>query len=465
MINFDPTQVRNSLQNYVNTLLVYENQKVSALQNQRTVLQQRSSAVSQVVSLLSSLKSSLTVTFSTKRTTLSEPSVASATASGKLLGTFDLTVESLAKNQRLNWAQLDSEAFIFGPNVTAGEHSFWQRFVGKSLTLTLTYGDGSVETVSVDLTGFNAESSVSQVVDQFLLQLNANTTKLRVFRQLLPDGTYALQSVALRSGKVGGLRGLSFQPEGEEAVSFDDPSALDGLNAVFTLNGYKYERSSNTFSDIVPNLTVTLKNAGSTTISVQDDPSSVADGFSSFVNAFRTFSDRIRLLMNADPSNQGALASESSTLRQLLDGLRTRLMTPRTVTVDGVSYTFNPSLIGISFDQYGSISLDTSKLNGYVQNNPKGLEILQAWWGDVSNAIKGYIDGALSSNGMVGRLQKAYSSSITNINKEISKLQAQIEERRKALTEQIGVVFENIYQYQSLFARFNSLFSSNSSGF
>jgi len=117
---------------------------------------------------------------------------------------------------------------------------------------------------------------------------------------------------------------------------------------------------------------------------------------SNFVQSFKAFSDKLRGLINVDPSNQGALASDASTLRQVLDGIRTRLMSAKAVNVDGVEYGFNPSLIGISFDEYGTISLDTGKLNNYLSSNVKGQDILRNWWADVSSDIRKYIDKALA---------------------------------------------------------------------
>jgi len=98
-------------------------------------------------------------------------------------------------------------------------------------------------------------------------------------------------------------------------------------------------------------------------VTVSSDTSTILQGMSNFVQSFKAFSDKLRGLINVDPSNQGALASDASTLRQVLDGIRTRLMSAKAVNVDGVEYGFNPSLIGISFDEYGTISLDTGKLN------------------------------------------------------------------------------------------------------
>ena len=458
MVNFDPTQVQTNIQKYVDTLLVYDKKKITELENRQSALQQKSSAVSQVISLLSSFSSSLNVNFDSLAVRSTNDSVAQATASGKINGSVSINVDRLASYQVLDWTKLSgsdsSSAFHFDSSSQVSANSFWSSLVGSKFNITFELGDGSSESVEVDLTRFSQDSVLSQVLDDFAFQVNAHSSKVRLYKQKLNDGTFILQSSALGSGKNNAIKSVAFG-----SMIFSNEEDLSALDASFTVNGYSYTRSSNTFSDIITNLTVTLKGIGSTMVTVSSDTSTILQGMSNFVQSFKAFSDKLRGLINVDPSNQGALASDASTLRQVLDGIRTRLMSARAVNVDGVEYGFNPSLIGISFDEYGTISLDTSKLNNYLSSNVKGQDILRNWWADVSSDIRKYIDKALGSNGTIGRLQSNYNSSIKGISDQIKQLNAQMEEKRATLVSQMGVIFNSLYQYQSMFAQMNSYFS------
>lgn len=460
MVNFDPTQVQTNIQKYVDTLLVYEKKQITELENRQTALQQKSSAVSQVISALSSLSSALDIRFDSLSVRSTNESVAKATASGKVSGSVSINVERLASYQVLDWTKLSeglaAEAFHFDGSSSVSTNDFWKGLVGSKFSIDLQFGDGSTENIEIDLTRFNEDSVLSQVLDDFAYQLNARSSKVRLYKQKLDDGIFVLQSSSLGSGKNNALKSITFG----DAV-FSNGEDLSSLDASFTVNGYSYTRSSNTFSDVIPNLTVTLSGTGSAIITVSNDTSTIVQGMSNFTQAFKVFNDKLRNLINVDPSNQGALASDASTLRSVLDGIRNKLMSARTVAVDGVEYAFNPSLIGISFDQYGNISVDTGKLSNYLSSNIRGQDILRNWWGNVSSDIRKYIDRALSSNGTVGRLQSNYSSGIKSISDQIKKLNAQMEEKRANLVNQMGVIFNSLYQYQSMFAQMNSYFSTN----
>ncbi|WP_018962651.1 flagellar filament capping protein FliD [Coprothermobacter platensis] len=461
MVNFDPTQVQTNIQKYVDTLLVYDQNKVTDLQNRVSTLQQKSSAISQVVSSLSALSSYSDISFNALKVTSSNTSVATASASGKIGGSVSVNVERLAGYQVLDWSKLSSalsDVFHYDASATVSSNDFWKSLVGTTFTVSLQMGDGSTENVDVDLSKYNQDSTLAQVMDDFALQVNAHSSKIRVYKQKLNDGTFALQSSSLSTGKNSAISKITIGSN-----DFTNTNSLDELDAKFSVNGYDYVRSSNTFSDIIPNLTVTLQGTGSSTITVSGDTSAISQGLSNFAQVFKSFSDKVRSLINADPSNQGVLSSDASTLRQIMDSIRTKLMNPRSVTVDGVSYNFNASQIGFSFDEYGTISFDTSKLNSYISGNVKGLDILSSWWGSVNSDIKGYINTALGSNGTLGRLQSNYTTGIKSINDQISQLNDQMETKKAALVEQVGNIFNSMYQYQSMFAQMNSLFGVSSS--
>lgn len=459
MINFDPTQIQTNLQKYVDTLLTYDNKRVSDLQSQQSTLQQKSSAVSSIISALSALSSSMNISFNTLSTTSSNASVATATASGKLNGNIAVNVNRLASFQVLDWTKLDngaSDAFHYDGTASASSSNFWGSLVGTTFTLKLNLGNGSTENINVDLTKYDGNSTISQVLDDFIYQVNAQSQNIRLYKQKLNDGTFAVQSSALSVGKNSALSSITIND-----TSFNNGANLDDLNAQFSVNGYDYTRSSNSFSDIIPNLTVTLNGTGSAVISVKNDTSSISQGISNFVQAFKNFSDKARSLTSSDPSNQGILSSDVSTIRQVMDSIRSKLMNPRTVIVDGVAYNFNPSQIGISFDQYGAISFDSSKLSSYLSSNVKGSDILKNWWTSVQSDVQGYITKGLSSNGIIGKLQSNYSNSIKTISDQLKELNDEINNKREVLIEQVGTIFDSMYQYQSMFSQMNSMLSSS----
>jgi len=140
-----------------------------------------------------------------------------------------------------------SSAFHFDSSSQVSANSFWSSLVGSKFNITFELGDGSSESIEVDLTRFNQDSVLSQVLDDFAFQVNAHSSKVRLYKQKLNDGTFILQSSALGSGKNNAIKSVAFG-----SMIFSNEEDLSALDASFTVNGYSYTRSSNTFSDIIP---------------------------------------------------------------------------------------------------------------------------------------------------------------------------------------------------------------------
>lgn len=140
-----------------------------------------------------------------------------------------------------------------------------------------------------------------------------------------------------------------------------------GNDASLTVDGIPIQSASNTVTGAVTGLTLNLKGAAPGTqvnISVAPDATQISKAVNDFVNAYNTVIKDVNSIYAVDASNkQGALATDS-TLRVLQDDLlSTGSYTGTSGTITGLAG------LGVTMNNDGTLSVDSSKLNNSVQNN------------------------------------------------------------------------------------------------
>jgi flagellar hook-associated protein 2 len=162
-----------------------------------------------------------------------------------------------------------------------------------------------------------------------------------------------------------------------------------GQNAVVNIsgvnNGQDIVTASNTLSNVVPGVTLTLDRASTTpvTVTISQDTTTTISTVQSFVNAVNHLFDDIDKFTatNPDPSQAGVLTADPS-IEGIEDTLRTLISSP---VLGGTPGYTTLSSIGISTGAIGSapgttnrLQLDTTKLTAALQNNPNAVVALFA---------------------------------------------------------------------------------------
>ena len=154
------------------------------------------------------------------------------------------------------------------------------------------------------------------------------------------------------------------------------------LDASFTLDGFVVTRSSNSFSDVIQGVSLTLTGVGSANLDLQPDSQVLGDAIEEFVDSFNSLRGNIKAL------RLGALAGDS-TLLGLEKRLRDEISSSITIGAASPAYL---SELGISFQDDGDLSLDKSKLDTALNADVgKVLDLIS----DTSVGIGGRIDSFL----------------------------------------------------------------------
>ena len=245
---------------------------------------------------------------------------------------------------------------------------------------------------------------------------------------------------------------------GLSALAFDPVAAHTGLevarpaqDAVFTLDGLRMTRPSNTVSDAVSNLTLTLNKTGGAKISLAEDTGAGRSALDNMVKAYNSAVSTLKSLTKYDETTRtGSILLGESTVRNLQSQMRS--------VINGV-YGNNTdsrrtlSSLGLSLQGDGTLSVNNSRYSAALGAAPDqtGRVINGA-----AKALSAMLDKALDSEGLLATRTSGIQSSI----RQISDQQSRIESRMSAIEARYRAQFTALESLVSTMTSTNSYLSS-----
>ncbi|MBM3114208.1 flagellar filament capping protein FliD [Jeongeupia naejangsanensis] len=394
----------------VSQLMQIEQQPIAKLNTKEVSFQSQLSALGTVKGALSSFQSTVAALMDINKlngvkATSSGTDVATVTASNTAdLGNFSLDVLKLAQRQRLT---SQAGQFTSGDQVLVPKGSD----VAKA-KLTFTFGkidaaatDGfkpnaSAPAKSVDISDINGDGQItlSEVRDAINKQSDLGVTASLVKDsdnsvRLVMTGANTGENYAFKVGvettDAGGatvasdLSKLAFDPNGGTTDANGNLVAngftilKDGFaqNAQAKVNGIDVSSASNTLTDVVGGLTITLlktttdTNNKSTPIQInsQRDSGAIKSALSAFVKAYNDVQTSITSVAgyNADTKASGILQGDAS-----VRGVQNQLRSMLGEAFGGSDQAIKTmSQLGIAFQSDGKLALDSTKLDKAVTEN------------------------------------------------------------------------------------------------
>lgn len=248
-----------------------------------------------------------------------------------------------------------------GAAISSGSATATTDVVAAGTTIDVTKGTDT-RTISV---GDGTLASVVKAVNDAKMGVTAAAVKVA-------DGTYKLQ---LTSTTTGAGTGIKVNAGAFTAATLGGMVELtapkDATLAVGSTNPYTVTRSSNTFSDLLEGVTITLKATGSTTITVEGDTAAMTSSVKTLVdNVNAALADiKARTAYNTK-TNTGAVLTGDGMLR----GLQGRLLGvfAAGTTVNGTTYS--AADFGLTVEQDGTIKLDEAKFASAYEKDPATAE-------------------------------------------------------------------------------------------
>ena len=296
--------------------------------------------------------------FEGKTVSSSDSDTVSASATSVALkGTYEIEVESLASSSRI----IGTKILVDGDTNDTE--------LGISGSFTITNGDGDSAEISVEAT--DTLSTLTEKINDLNGDLGIGATVVDG-RLVLSDDDTGVRTLSLVDSDGSTLSALG--------LDVSDPGVLfeTGQSALFSINGIDIERSSNTISDAVEGLTLTLgaetAEGESEKLTVSNDTGATIAKVEAFIEQYNSTLAFMQEKSDAgDPETEGSggtLAGDS-TLQRMISTLRTTVSS----AISGLDSTYSDaSQIGITtVDKYGALQLDSSKLTAALEDDAEAV--------------------------------------------------------------------------------------------
>ncbi|MGH8671483.1 MAG: flagellar filament capping protein FliD [Burkholderiales bacterium] len=365
----------------VTQLLALERRPLTLLDRSEAGFQAKLSAYGSLKSALSAFQTSLKSLsdiskYQTLTATTSDSAVFTATASSSATpGSYAIEVNALAQAQKLAAAGQASDNAAIGTG-----------------TLTFDFGTisgGSFDSVSGTYTGAvfasNGNGTKTVTIDAAHNSLQGirdaiNQAGIGVTATLINDGGTAPFRLALTSNNSGVANSIKIAVSGDAALSnllAHDPAGTQNLsqkvtaqNAALKIDGVSVSKASNTISDVIAGVTLSLlktNSAAPATLSVGRDTATVKSSVEAFVKAFNDLTKTLQQLtsFNADTKEAGLLQGDF-TGRSIQPRIRGLLG----AAIPGLSGGFTTlSAAGVAFQKDGTLAVDATKLQSALNTN------------------------------------------------------------------------------------------------
>lgn len=303
--------------------------KETSFQSKLTALGSFKSKMSTLQTAAQSLGSSSSSTLLAFKATSSDTSVVTASAgSTAVAGTYSLDITSLAQSQKLVAAGKASSSAAIGDGTSTVVTFDFGTISGGTLTNGV-YSSASFVSNGNGTASITIDSSNNTLQD---IRDAINAAAMGVSATIVNDGSannpYRL---ALSSDDSGVSNSIKISTDGANSAITDllahNPEGTQNFaetvtakNAAFTVNGIPVSKTSNTFTDVVEGVTVTLqKETATATLTIARDTTAVSAAVTSFVTAYN---DLYTSMKNSFAYKSGSVLAGDTFLRTLQSEMR-----------------------------------------------------------------------------------------------------------------------------------------------
>ena len=378
------------------------------------------------------------------------------TSENAVQGSHTLDVIQLAAADR--WAF----AGVADPTADLGGGSVSFTVAGTSYDVALTAGNASLQAIAAAINDQAAEAVTASVV-------NTGTGANPSYRLVVASNETGIDNAI--TGIASSFAGLTI----DSTVGGPDNVAV-GSNAIARVDGLLVERSTNEFSGVVEGVSfeaIATTDGLPISFSVSADVEAVRQGVQEFIDAYNRIVDfaNTQNTYSEDGGAGGALFGDS-VLRSVSGAIRGALFNVDLAAVAADQEGFSTlSLIGISLDRTGRLSLDSTKFDAKLSENLSALADLfvdtdgfdnggaaenTPEYGIDTTADRGLFDILVRSldsllkdtgDGSGGTVKSLFNSRTDRLNETIKRYDSQIEQRERYIDD---------YE-QSLIRRFAAL--------
>lgn len=367
-----------------------------------------------------------------KTVSSSNEAVATGTATNSAIsGTYSVAVTQKAQGSAVSFNdRFSSTDSIINASINNGA-------AAANRTASITIGTGSnQETINIELTNTTTAS-------QFVNSYNSSATKS--VASLVNVGTTSSPSYAIlvQSNELGLEKGevaLSIGSEitGAGSGAFSANTTSQATNAQFTVSGItgSISRASNSVSDVLSGVTLSLEGTGSSTVTVSNDQSETSSVLQEFVDAFNEVVQYVKendlVTRDAnDPTSEAIFGALSGTEldENVLYSLRS------SISGAGLSGGTLNSLadLGITTERDGTLKLNTQTLDSALSLDPDRVREITESLGNALGGVEGTVAQYTKFAGLIDTTENLNSSEINSLNSRIIDIESSISKQESTL--------------------------------
>jgi flagellar hook-associated protein 2 len=433
----------------VSQLMAIERQPIDKLDAKISSYETKISSFGTISGLVSGFQTAanvLAASFLKVAATPSDPSVLSATAGSTAVpGTYSVNVSKLAQSQNLVAAGQTSSTAAIGDGTATTVTFDFGTISGGTLTDGVysgaAFASNGSGTASITIDGTN--NTLEGIRDAI------NAAAMGVTATIVNDGSGTPYRLALSSSNTGVSNSLKITTSGGDG-SIDsllgyDPAGTQNLtqtlaaqNAQLTVNGIAITSATNTISEAIQGVALTLKNTTSSpsTLTVANDTAAIKTAMTGFVDAYNALASQIksRSAFGTDSKQSGSLAGDG-TLRFMQEQLRSIFMTPAS---GGTLVSL--AQVGVSTQKDGTLKLDSSKFDSAMSADFKDVTNLFSSSTGFATRMEAWAKSTLGVGGLIETRTKSLNQHVKNYNDEIDRL----ENRMSALEKKLTAEYANL---------------------
>jgi flagellar hook-associated protein 2 len=409
--------------------------RVKPNQDRVNELEDTNTALEELTKKLTTLKSALDPFTSlsgggvSKTGVSSKESVVSATATTSASnGSYSVTVNNLASNHTYSFDQTyATETSALQSDLTGAESE-------ADRTVTFTVGTGAEqETVNVVVSDgtytarnfVDAFNSASNKARASLVNVGTTTSpSYKIVITSLYEGTD--KGTVTRSSLGAALTNLT--PFSESAATNSSVS-ITGIGTII--------RSTNSISDVIPGVTLSLSAPGTSTVKISEDAPTTITKVQQFVDAYNELVSFISESNQVTQEKRGqekvnvfSPLSKSRLDDNVLYALRSQIS--QTVAAGGTSVTVLADL-GITTERDGTLKFDSSKLQDAISAEVASVSSVLSTFADGVATTGGVINQYTRFNGLLDVSVNANKTTIDDLNQRIADAEAQISRQAEDL--------------------------------
>jgi flagellar hook-associated protein 2 len=328
----------------------------------------------------------------------------------------------------------------------------------SSETDAIATGSGQLQ-LSVGSSNFTFDYDNQTTLTNLKDEINKKAgTKVNASIVQIASGDYRLFLSAVETGTSQTISLTDVAGAGEtlkSALTTEVSNVQTAQDASFTYNGQTITRESNTVSDLLSGVTLTLKEAGSSQVSVKQDVEGIEGKINSFVEKFNSAITELSKMTKSsqDESERGVFSSEG-TIKTMKRTLESMIST----VGEGAGRLDD---YGFSINRDGTMSFDKSVFEEKLTENPENVQAffsggtyLESDGSSVEltgafDELKSIVDVYAKYNGSLDQLKTSFTN-------RISALEDQQSLATQRLTAKYEIMAKRFSAYDAMISKINN---------